>query len=103
MKRTILTIITMSSCMLGCNKLKHTEAEQKNISNTIISKTDAGENSVDSLFILESYLTSPSNDTLKSQRINFDCALVIYPTKEQIETMKNESGEDFFTIAEDAG
>ncbi len=52
-------------------------------------------------FKLESYLDSDPVDTTKVQPIDYKCALLIYPNEKQIEEMKKEYGEDFFTIADD--
>src|SRR5277367_5060123 len=53
-------------------------------------------------FKLENYLVSDQTDTSKVQIIDFDCALIIGPTSDQINEMtKNEKGEDLSTIADD--
>lgn len=52
---------------------------------------------------LENYLAGEQADTSKVQVINFNCAVFIYPTHEQVEEMKKTEGEDeFYTIADDA-
>ncbi|MFD2873597.1 hypothetical protein ACFS5N_14020 [Mucilaginibacter ximonensis] len=42
-------------------------------------------------------ITKPDYDSL----ITTPCALVLYPTMQQINKMKKEDGEDFFTIVDD--
>jgi hypothetical protein len=39
---------------------------------------------------------STSVDTLKDYVIDFDCAVLIYPTEEEIDEMKKKYGEDDF-------
>ena len=56
----------------------------------------------ESLFKLDSYLTK-SIDNKKIETVDYDCAILIYPTDEQIEEMKKTVGEeDFYTIADDS-
>ena len=102
MKTRILTVITLSFYALSCSKLKHEGDGKDTLSHTIVSKADPQQNSADSLLKLESYLTSSITDSVKSQKINFNCAVIVFPNKEQIEAMKNDNGDDFLTIAEDA-
>jgi hypothetical protein len=53
--------------------------------------------------LLENYIHTDAVDTTDLETIDYDCAVLIYPTEEQIETMKNEYGEDdFYTIADDS-
>ena len=53
-------------------------------------------------FKLDSYIVNEVIDSSKLFMIDNDCALLISPTTERIESMKKEYGEDFFTIADDA-
>lgn len=55
----------------------------------------------DSYFKLDSYLTKDRIENKNFEIINFDCAILIYPTVDQIDEMKKEYGEDFYTIADD--
>lgn len=51
----------------------------------------------------QEYLDYGAIDTAKLLVIDYDCALLVYPTEEQIEEMKKEYGEDdFYAIADDA-
>ncbi|HTH57528.1 MAG TPA: hypothetical protein VL728_15865 [Cyclobacteriaceae bacterium] len=54
-------------------------------------------------FKLENYLAGEQTDPSKVQVIDYDCAVLIYPTHEQVEEMKKTEGEEeFYTIADDA-
>lgn len=55
----------------------------------------------DNYFQLESYLIKDKLEDKEFEIIDFDCAILIYPTDEQIDEMKKEFGEDFYTIADD--
>ena len=55
----------------------------------------------DSYTRLDSYLVDANPDTADFQTINKSCAILVNPTKEQIELMEKEYGEDFYTIADD--
>ena len=57
----------------------------------------------DSYFILENYFPSGKVDISRLQTINSDCAILVYPTDEQIEEMKKKEGEEnFYTGADDS-
>lgn len=52
------------------------------------------------MYDLGSYLTNA--DSLYTETIDFDCAILIYPTEEKIERMKSDYGEeDFYIVADD--
>ena len=56
----------------------------------------------ESLFNLESYLVNNLTDNSTLEIIDIDCAILIYPTVDQINEMKeNEGEEDFYIIADD--
>lgn len=56
----------------------------------------------DSYFKLESYLTKDKIENKNFEIIDFDCAILIYPTSDQIDQMKKEYGEEaFYTVADD--
>lgn len=69
-------------------------------SDSIQTKTDSTLTNVD-YFSLQTYLETAIIDTAQIQKIDFNCALMIAPTTEQIEEMQKEEGEDFATIADD--
>ncbi len=65
--------------------------------------TQTAELDYNSYFILENYLMSNEVDNSKLQRINSDCAILVYPTDEQVEEMKEKEGEEnFYTGADDS-
>ncbi len=51
---------------------------------------------------LDNYLQAGVTDTTTVETIDFDCAVLIYPTEEQIASMEKEYGDDFYTVADDA-
>lgn len=66
------------------------------------SQQEPGEYDYETLFKLETYLTDSTivNDSM--QVIDYDCAVLIYPTGAQIDEMIKANGEDdFYTIADD--
>lgn len=69
--------------------------------NSEIITVDTTSYDYDSYFKLESYLTKDKVDNKKFETIDFDCAILIYPTVEQIDEMKKEYGEEDFYIAAD--
>ncbi len=95
--------IILSITLLSCGKTKEnaTAGDTLKTSKPDSAKADAFD--YEAQFKLENYLVSDQADTSKVQTINFDCAVVIYPTDEQIEEMKKSGSEDdFATIADDA-
>lgn len=95
-------VIILSLFLLSCGKTKETST----VSDTLkTSKPDSTKTEFDyeAQFKLESYLAGEQTDTSKVQTIAFDCAVLVYPTDEQIEEMKKTgSEEDFETVADDA-
>lgn len=55
----------------------------------------------DSFFKLESYITKDEVNDGHFEVVDFDCAILIYPTHEQIDEMKKEEGEEDFYIGAD--
>ena len=54
----------------------------------------------ESIFKLDSYLTKiADNDSI--QIVDFDCAILIYPTQEQVDDMIKTEGEDDFYVGAD--
>jgi len=94
----VLQTIIIAAVFLSCGKTKETKSDSlKTASDT----TKATEFDYDALFKLESYLASEQSDTSKVQTIDFDCAVFIYPTDEQIEELKKTEGEDNFYVGAD--
>lgn len=51
---------------------------------------------------IENYIIKEKIDSSKFDVIDFDCAIIVYPTIEQIDEMKKEYGEeDFYIVADD--
>lgn len=100
MKFTLLPILTF--IVLSCSKKQESTDITYPIKIAGSDSTKSGDD-YNALFRLENYLTGEQHDTSKVQVINFDCAVLIYPTHEQVEEMKKNEGEDdFYTIADDA-
>ena len=101
--RTICIIIFslgLSSCSRTTNNKSSIHADSVKIVLTDTTKTV--EIDYESLFKLDSYLVTNIVDTSRIQTIDFDCAILVYPTDEQIEEIKKEEGADnFYTIADD--
>jgi hypothetical protein len=53
------------------------------------------------IFKLESYLTKEEGDTATMQTINFDGAILIYPSDSEMDDMQQKYGEDDFLIIAD--
>jgi len=53
------------------------------------------------MYNVQNYLTTKADES-RTETIDFDCAILIYPTDEQIEEMKRQMGEDdFYIVADD--
>lgn len=102
MKSNLIALMLM---VVACAP-KKTEQEIVNKaydSAVTVTEMDSTEtNDYESLFRLETYLTSPKADTATVQVISEPVALIIVPTTEQAAAMEKEFGEDFYTIADDA-
>jgi hypothetical protein len=102
----ILIIVTT---LLSCSKPNSNSIQELTDSlpksNADISRAlpriDTTHYDYDNYFQLESYLIKDKIDDTKFELVDFDCAILIYPTDEQIDEMKKEFGEDFYTIADD--
>lgn len=70
--------------------------------NSKITKPDTVSFDYESFFNLQSYFTEEKIEDKNFEIIDFDCAILIYPTNAQIDKMKKEFGEEeFYTIADD--
>jgi hypothetical protein len=99
-------IVVFLICGLSCCSHPSDKKAQADIQDSAFRKEQIGSdttrnNDID-YFKLDSYLVDEVSDTSKLFTIDNDCALLISPTLERIESMKKEYGEDFFTIADDA-
>jgi hypothetical protein len=95
-----------SICLLGgviffaCSpKTEHVETSGRDsIKAPIASGFD--ENNFDSYINLDNYTVTDA-DTSNIQSINFNCAVIVNPTEEQVQSMEKEYGDDFPTMADD--
>lgn len=100
MKQFIAIIFCVTFWACGKKQDNATTINPIKISASNSTKTD---DEYAAQFKLENYLAGEQNDASKVQVIDFDCAVLIYPTHEQVEEMKKTEGEDeFYTIADDA-
>lgn len=104
-------ILTLGIALVGCTK----SVDQKLSSAISDSATTLSVDSSSQILLLdttyidyenyfniESYLTRQSFESLKPEIIDIDCAILIYPTPEQLNEMKKESDEqDFYAAADD--
>jgi len=94
--------IILSLSLLSCGKTKETATTSDTLITSTPDSTKAGKFDYDAQFKLENYLAEQT-DTSKVQTIAFDCAVIIYPSPDQIEEMEKAEGEEnFATIADDA-
>lgn len=82
----------------------NTTIDTVNTEDNVLSESpqEAGGYDYETLFKLETYLTDSTivNDSI--QVIDYDCAVLIYPTSAQIDEMIKANGEDdFFIMADD--
>lgn len=98
-------VFILSIGLLSCSKTTDNKSNidtADSLTTISVDSASAPELDYESLFKLESYLTMDI-DSRKTDTVDFDCAILVYPTDEQIEEMKKEVGEeDFYTIADDA-
>ncbi len=94
-----LLLISLVTGLSSCSLKKENDSEQK--SDSLQSKTNTVSKDID-YYSLQTYVVSPISDTSQVLKIDFDCALLIGPTSEQIEELRKENSEDdFATIADD--
>ncbi|WKZ58864.1 MAG: hypothetical protein QY309_13405 [Cyclobacteriaceae bacterium] len=103
MRLLIIAIISLG--LLSCSKPADTSSnlQQADSLKTEIDSTTTYEFDYDAQFKLDNYLTTDSFDEKTNDLIDFECAILIYPTSEQIdEKKKNEGEEDFYIGADDS-
>lgn len=94
---------TLSLTLLSCGKKQDSTTASNRIKISGSDSTKAGDFDYNAQFNLENYLVGDQTDTSKVHVVDFNCAVLIYPTHEQVEEMKKKEGEDdFYTIADDA-
>ena len=103
MRLRIIVIISLG--LWSCSKTADTSSNLQH-ADTLKNKVDSittFEFDYDAQFKLDNYLTTDSFDEKTNDLIDFDCAILIYPTSEQIDEMKrNEGEEDFYIGADDS-
>lgn len=104
-KFILIIVITLFSCSKPNSDSIQELTDSLPKSNTDISYAlsaiDTTHYDYDTYFQLESYLAKDKLGDTKFELVDFDCAILIYPTNEQIDEMQKEYGEDFYTIADD--
>lgn len=99
--RYILTL-TVFPLLLGCSGVDN-RANDDVIDTSSSEKvyTALSLNEYKEMYDIQNYVT-PKVDDSRTEIIDFDCAILIYPTDEQIEEMKKQMGEDdFYIVADD--
>jgi hypothetical protein len=100
MRFLFILILLLWSCTGATDKAGNST---DSLQNSKADTTHTAELDYDSYLVLDNYFPSSEVDTSKLQTFNSDCAILVYPTKEQIEEMKKEEGEDnFYTGADDS-
>jgi hypothetical protein len=86
--------------VFGCSpKTERVETStQDSIKAPIASGFD--ENNFDSYLNLNNYTVTDAA-TSNIQSINFNCAVIVNPTEDQVQSMEKEYGDDFSTMADD--
>jgi hypothetical protein len=106
--RRLIFLISVCAGLFGCSKnAPKTEALKGDslpltADSSITEKvyTAATLDEYKTLYDLQSYLTDA--DSANTETIDFDCAILIFPTEEQIERMKKDyNEEDFYVVADD--
>lgn len=105
MKLIFIFIVSVIG-LFGCSKSKHQSNDildsLTNLPTDTIEIIDTTKFEYEDYQKLESYLSRNKIKNDIFETIDFDCAILIYPTDRQIENMKQEYGEDdFYTIADD--
>lgn len=104
-------IVVIFIGLLSCSRTNDTQSDISQ--NEILSTVDTNSVSVDtvttwnydyeSFYKLESYLIDSLSSDSTIEIVDFDCAILVYPTSEQIDEMREADGEeDFYTAADDS-
>lgn len=98
MRHLIVSLFTLAICA-GCKNAGQQETATAD-STTVLKDENLA---YDQLFKLQSYLTEGRIDEVDVQSIDSSCAILIYPTEDQIAELKKTEGEENFeTIADDS-
>jgi hypothetical protein len=107
----LIFVITICTGLWSCSRTTDTQSSVKDvdslsISDPILIAADTvltANVEYATLFELESYLVNDAIEDSLLEIVDFDCAILIYPTEEQIEEMiKTEGEEDFYVGADDS-
>lgn len=99
MKPHLIFIIAI--LLLGCTG-KNQQSDSKTTDNSATLTVDTTQFEYKDYQKLESYLSNAKVSDSSFEVVEFDCAILVYPTERQIDEMKKETGEDdFYTIADD--
>lgn len=91
---TFVAAIILSSCSGKVNETSSATIDS-------VAKESADSIGLD-YSLVESYLRNDVTDTTDVETIDYDCAVLVYPTEDQIASMEKEYGDDFYTVADDA-
>src|SRR5262245_48637012 len=98
-----LIYILIASCSktVNNNTGNHVTDSLLDVKNETIHTIDSSGLASNSVFQLASYLTPSATNVQGIINVDYDCAIIIYPTDKQINEMKIADGEDFYTVADD--
>lgn len=100
--KSFAAIVLIAFVLASCNQSKKEEIAQDSAA-VVTDSSSIKEEIIEDPFKLETYLFQGKVNGNDVQTISETSVLVVNPTDEQIEEMKEEYGEeDFYTIADDA-
>ena len=105
MRVSLVFIISIG--LWSCSKTGDNKVSNNTVDSLIAPTVDSVETydttnfDYGALYKLESYLSKMTIDNKKLETVDFDCAILIYPTVDQIEEMKKAEGEDDFYVGAD--
>jgi len=105
MRVSLVFIIVVG--LWGCSRTSDNKAINNPVDSLITPAVDSVETydttnfDYGDLYKLESYLSKMTIENEKLETVDFDCAILIYPTVDQIKEMKKAEGEDDFYVGAD--
>ena len=88
--------------LVACARTKDSKTQTSDLNTSHLQLQDTARIGINQLYLLESYLYDQPLDTAQVIEVDFDCAILVFPSDEQIKQMKIEYGEqDFYIIADD--
>src|SRR5687768_13593579 len=98
--RYIFTLLNLLA-FLGCSK-EDNSMELGDSSAVAKVYTAATLDEFKTMYSINTYITAQAEES-KTETIDFDCAILIYPTDEQIEEMKKTMGDqEFYAVTEES-